>query len=1080
MLAALMGAFAAQAGALGLSGQTALEQCRNGVDGNTQCIDTAWQNGNLNGTNTLYREGEAVPYRALFPDLAPGSYTVTIGYDYTKEQSGETKHALDYLTDYRFSEEDADACNDVYGPDCDVLGDDQVLIPEDPAFAPPLPAEISINQADNQYFRIWNAEFGAAPTYVGATPLNPTGTTSRYILVTFIVPAGPARDVVLAWGGHIASQLEWGLGQSASAIPGSPFHMFFDDLTLNGVEISTGSRDRSLSADAVRVPPAIETQVSSSTVTLGSSVTDLATIEGLTGTGNVTGTVGFFVCREDNPLIGCPAGGVPVRTDGALVGAPTPVTLTVSAGADPPTSTATSPPFTATETGRYCFRAEYTAPSNSEYASDTHTNFTTECFTVVNAPTVQVKKFIDGYLAATDADDAFGITVAPTANLASPVVDEDVKHNQTLPVPAQTIAANTSYTVTEESLAGFNGKYTFDDIACAVDGQAITTTQVGETQAYTFQAGYGDNVICTVTNGRNPTIEVTKQVQGGDEDPDGPPFEITIRNGDVTIFGANQPDDGLKDDQSSAVITTDPGDITVSEDNIPAGYDLLNISCRNNGQVIEGLVAEGTAVDFPLAYGDNVTCVVNNTRFAKLIVNKTVLGTDAADAPFKFILDGEVNEQLIGSVLDDNDITRFNGVASDPIILDPDASYTLREDLERMPTGYDFVSVSCELEPGKNDPVRTAALPVDSDNPVVDIGELNPGDIVTCNYVNQLLPTITVSKQVEGGNGDTTPFDLSLTGEPNFQLADNGEKKFTVEPGSFTLTEGAVPNGYAFAGISCTIDDGAPITNGQGTQAATLPLKAGENANCVVTNTKLPTIQVSKTLTGDAAAGDTSPFSFTLNGQAFATLTGGTFSPVTVVPVGAYTLAEGAMPANTPDGFSYAFTGVSCTNNGAAAGAQSGQSVALNLAAGDNVVCVYTNAKIPPAVVTQTPTIGITKAAPKRARGLQRFVYTIRVRNTGTVIARNVVITDPLPAGLTYLRSSRKATIKGRTLTINMGNLQPGASRVVKITVRGNANIRGRRVNVATATADSAPTVRARAVTVFRPLVRRIVPVVTG
>src|SRR5262245_2823984 len=53
-------------------------------------------------------------------------------------------------------------------------------------------------------------------------------------------------EVVFAWGGHIGSALEWGQGNSATAISGSPYHMRL--ISLDG---SGGNQDRSLKASAV-------------------------------------------------------------------------------------------------------------------------------------------------------------------------------------------------------------------------------------------------------------------------------------------------------------------------------------------------------------------------------------------------------------------------------------------------------------------------------------------------------------------------------------------------------------------------------------------------------------------------------------------------------------------------------------------------------------------------------------------------------------------------------------------------------------------------------------------------------------
>jgi hypothetical protein len=54
---------------------------------------------------------------------------------------------------------------------------------------------------------------------------------------------------VLAWGWHIATRKDWGNGNSAVAISGSPYHTRLLDLDGAG-----GNQDRSLSAEAVIFP----------------------------------------------------------------------------------------------------------------------------------------------------------------------------------------------------------------------------------------------------------------------------------------------------------------------------------------------------------------------------------------------------------------------------------------------------------------------------------------------------------------------------------------------------------------------------------------------------------------------------------------------------------------------------------------------------------------------------------------------------------------------------------------------------------------------------------------------------------
>ena len=181
----------------------------------------------------------------------------------------------------------------------------------------------------------------------------------RSVTVTF---TASNSTVLLAWGGHIASQIDWGAGNSAGSISGSPYHMRLLDLDNDGL----GNMDRSLAAAAVAPAPAMfTTQVSASSITLGQSVTDLATLAGPNGV--VSGSVAFFVCGPSivsNP--DCATGGSAVGSALVLAG-----------------GSATSAAYTPAQAGRYCFRAQYSPDMFAQYSPGNHTNLTTECFEVV-------------------------------------------------------------------------------------------------------------------------------------------------------------------------------------------------------------------------------------------------------------------------------------------------------------------------------------------------------------------------------------------------------------------------------------------------------------------------------------------------------------------------------------------------------------------------------------------------------------------------------------------------------------------------------------------------------------------------
>lgn len=124
--------------------------------------------------------------------------------------------------------------------------------------------------------------------------------------------------------------------------------------------------------------------------------------------------------------------------------------------------------------------------------------------------------------------------------------------------------------------------------------------------------------------------------------------------------------------------------------------------------------------------------------------------------------------------------------------------------------------------------------------------------------------------------------------------------------------------------------------------------------------------------------------------------------------------------------------------------------------------------------------LAVAKRAPTRAHGLQRVRYTVTVRNTGRLVARRVTLVDRMPRGLTIVAVSRKSTFRSGILSIRLGNIRPGQRRTVRIVVRPGADIRGRRTNTVRATATGVRPATARAMTVFRPFVRRVAPAVTG
>ena len=132
----------------------------------------------------------------------------------------------------------------------------------------------------------------------------------------------------------------------------------------------TASTDGSATDECFTVGKASSTTASipkAAAISLGTTDTDTATVNGNATGGSPTGTVTFSECGPLSSVSGCASGGTTVGS---------PVSLT--AGPDD-TATATSPAFVATAAGIYCFRADYSGDSSYTASSD---GATAECFTV--------------------------------------------------------------------------------------------------------------------------------------------------------------------------------------------------------------------------------------------------------------------------------------------------------------------------------------------------------------------------------------------------------------------------------------------------------------------------------------------------------------------------------------------------------------------------------------------------------------------------------------------------------------------------------------------------------------------------
>jgi uncharacterized repeat protein (TIGR01451 family) len=112
------------------------------------------------------------------------------------------------------------------------------------------------------------------------------------------------------------------------------------------------------------------------------------------------------------------------------------------------------------------------------------------------------------------------------------------------------------------------------------------------------------------------------------------------------------------------------------------------------------------------------------------------------------------------------------------------------------------------------------------------------------------------------------------------------------------------------------------------------------------------------------------------------------------------------------------------------------------------------------------PSIAIAKTGPARETIGRSFQYDIVVTNTSPDLdVRDVVVTDPLPADLTYESSNPPAEASGNNLTWRLGTMAQGSSRTLTVNVHGNRS--GMVTNCATVVAEGGLRAEACAPTTF-------------
>jgi len=547
-------------------------------------------------------------------------------------------------------------------------------------------------------------------------------------------------------------------------------------MRLIDLDGSGGNQDRALAAAAVVGPPTITTQVSPTTISVFESVTDTATLSG--SNGPVTGWVNFILCG--------PASSPPDCTTGV-----TEVFHLVPI--DPITGKAATPLLRIEEPGTFCLRADYIPDATAPYAAGSHTDTTNECFTVTKT-TLTVNKVVvpssDTGLFNLQID---GVTDTPptggvgNGGTTGPVVVSPGSHTV-----GETAGTNTS-------LSDYISKVECDSGKGAADPATSLPIDLAA----------GDQVTCTITNTKQPTLTVTKVL---DLPTDPGKFDLQIDGVTKT------PPGGVGNGGTTGPVVVSIGTQHSVGEQASTG---TNTSLSDYSTVIGGDCAANGSIT--LAAGDNKTCTITNTRKGTIVIIKTTVN---GSATFSYTGTGSG----IPPSFTIPPSQTFSGLTTGAA----GGSRSVTEPVLLLPTGWVFDNLGCTSALGTS--TVTPATPTSSTQ-TATISTLGAGDTVTCTYTNALPEfDVTVTK-VTNPSGSSTSFPFTAAGDCGFtsSFSLTGQSGSNTRPGtclnmstvSFTET---VPSGWQ--NPPSAVCNGQPYTPGT-------PITVTGPVACTFTNTLL-------------------------------------------------------------------------------------------------------------------------------------------------------------------------------------------------------------------------------------------------
>jgi len=885
------------------------DQCSNddgdGYDGNPG--NCGWTNGNLNGSNSTYQEGDSTVQRLWMEGFAPGSsHTVTFQYGTTKAG----KRAYDFLTSWDASENwvtVADRCDGITG--CTSGSDATFAIPHDPNGSGQF--ETGTRNFTIRGGTITNV---SVPSLVSGTY---AGDSETSITVSFTAANSGSMcstkgqvtscGIALWFGAHVAKSSEWTPFDGttgAGSISGAPYHVSLESLDGGSV----GQRDNQMQANSIILASTITVHkvtapnasdpTSFNFSTTGTGYSNFSLTGGNLNSQNIIGTGSFSVTETvpsgwANTALTCTAQGTGSSATPNLGNHSVAITIGSGGGATIDctyTNTLQQAHLTLVKTvtndnGGTAAITDWTLSANGPTSISGTSGNASVTNAAVNAGAYALSESSGpaGYTAGSwscvgGTQNGSSVTLAPGASATCTINNNDnapsltlnkivvndnggtaLESDWTLSATGPTSISGPGAAGSADVVSGPSfdaGAYALSESSGPAGYSASAWSCVGGTQnGSNITLGLGQSATCTITNNDiAPTLKLVKTVIN---DNGGTAVENDFQG---KINGGNVP--------WNVAQTETAGSYTASETNLP-GYTAGSWGgdCAANGSVTLGV-------------GENKTCTItNDDQQAFITVVKVVINDNGGTAqPNDFALKLEGNATTSGTQ-----------VAVNP------GTYTASETLVN---GYSFVGFTGDCDSNGD---TTVAL----------------GESKTCTLTNNdIQPTLTLIKHVINDNGGTkvvSDFPLFVNATGVTSGVANG-----FNAGSYTASE-TNQTGYSASSWSGDCDANGAVTLG-----------VGDNKTCEITNNDIsPTLKIVKTVINDnGGTAVETDFQGKINGGNVP------WNVAQNVNAGSNTASETTLPTYTASSW-----GGDCAADGS-----------VTLALAENKTCTITNDDIAPSL----------------------------------------------------------------------------------------------------------------------------------